>query len=196
MKKAVVFILLLASLSGPAFAFSLLDFPAPIGGGDRLTDFGVSMGAYKSDDWSYKLAPLFMATEYCLPIRIPLSIGFMFNYEQYGFDYPGDAIVPPFGYNVTYASFMGRLNWHWNINQPAFDLYTGGYFGYTYFAHFFNYRGSDIHIDFNDRGGLIWGGQLGMHVFVNSFAGLVFEFCYPFDFRLGLTFKLNPRPQS
>ena len=119
MKKWVLVLLIFAVATSSAFAFNILSFPPPVQGGSVMIDAGVGMRALGLSGHKMAIPPLFLQAEYALPVGVPISVGAGVSFGQWKWDMLG------LGYKVTYITPHVRANWHWGLNIPWLDLYTG-----------------------------------------------------------------------
>ena len=187
MKKTALLFLIFMTAAGFAFAADILQYPPPLKGGNVLVDIGLGYADWgNSPSWKMKIPPLVAAGEYCLPVGIPVSVGGMFAFSQFGWSYTG-------GHDWTYTDliFAGRGNWHWNIDLSWLDLYTGVNLGYKHFS--VKYDGPDqIWADLNyswNYSGLYWGIQAGAHFYFTNYIGLALEGGWPVYAKAALALK-------
>jgi hypothetical protein len=185
MKKLVISAVALVAACGALWAFDPLKYPPPVAGGNLLVDVSVGYaGAYgfTGSGVSLKIPPLSAGVEYALP-SIPLSVGGMIAFYQYGYDWSV--------YSETWTYVIGgaRANWHWGLDVPWLDLYTGIFLGYRYFK--WSYDGPTLGGWYAEPsyGGLAFGGQVGAHFYFTKTIGALVEAGYPFLIKAGLALK-------
>jgi hypothetical protein len=185
MKKAVLVMAILGIVSGGVFAFDLMSYPPPVEGRDFLIDVAVGYASaygYSGSGTSLKIPPLSASVEYALPISVPISVGGLFAFYQYGWDYYG------YSYTWTYMFFGGRANWHWNFDISWLDAYTGAFIGYRYFKESYDGPKGWWYAEAN-YGGFTMGGQVGAHFYFTKNIGALVEAGYPFLIKAGLALK-------
>ena len=187
MKKAILILLVFAAAASPVFAADILQYPLQLRGGNILIDIGLGYTDWGySTTWKMKIPPIVASAEYCLPVGVPVSVGGLFSYSLYDWDYTG-------GHNwtYTYMVFAGRGNWHWNLDLSWLDLYTGLNLGYRYFS--VDYEGpdkiwADRYYTWNNSG-LFWGVQGGAHFYFTKYAGFAVEGGWPIYAKVALALK-------
>ena len=184
MKKVllVLFILFIAGTS--AFAeFDIMSFPPPVKGGNFLIDAGLGVRAtgYSSAKW--KVPPIFIQGEYALPVGVPISVGAMFTYCSYGYDYNWGT---KWEWKWTDMTFAARGNWHWGFDINWLDLYSGLSIGYLY-----SKWESKPKYDYStyDYSGFFFAFQAGAHFYFTEMFGAVVEIGYPYWIKAGLAVK-------
>jgi hypothetical protein len=175
MKKFLLVLLVFALVSAFAFAVDLMKYPPPVKGGDFLINAGIGFGSYGGSGWNMQIPPIWASFDYCLSGSAPISLGGLFAFYQYGWDY--------YSYNYTYMAFLGRGNWHWNFPVDWLDFYTGLSLGYLHFST------NDKYNTWN-YGGFDWGIQVGSRFFLSRKFGFVLELGYPMWLKGGLTFRI------
>jgi hypothetical protein len=161
-----------------ALGFDILSYPPPVSGGNILADVGIgSTGAEYGD---ISIPPLRVSAEYALPVGLPISVGGLLAfYRTEHNDLRGT-------YDYTYFTFGARANWHWGLNLPWLDLYTGLFLGCTLWS-------VDVPsgVPAGDGGGGDFdiGLQLGAHFYFTDLLGAFVEFGYPFYASVGLALK-------
>ena len=187
MKKLALLLLIAVVVGGTAFTLDLLEYPPPVEGGNILVDLGVGFGTFGASGWKVKIPPLAATVEYCLPVPVPISVGGMFSFFQYGWDYTGGH-----SWLYNFMVFAGRANWHWNFDVDWLDFYTGLSMGYQSFSAV--YSGPDktwADSTYNwSYSGLYWAGQVGAHFYFTKHLGAVAEFGYPLLVKAGVALKL------
>ena len=185
MKKFILVLFVLAAFGGSLFAFDLLQYPPSLDGGDLLIDIGAGFGSFGASNWDVKIPPLAVSVEFCIPAGIPLSIGGMFSFFQYGWESSSHS------WTYDFMVFAGRANWHWNFDVSLLDFYTGISLGYQSFSS--AYSGPDqawANTQYNwNYGGFFWAGQLGAHFYFTKHFGLLAEIGYPIWAKAGLSLK-------
>jgi len=188
-KKALLFLLILAATGGFVFSADLMDYPESLNGGNFLVDTGLgwafTSGSGATMNTSIKVPPIVFNAEYCLP-SVPISLGCLVGVYQY--DWRHSAINTPWLESWTYATFGARVNWHWNIGVSWFDLYTGAFIGYTYSSWSVDSTPYEINIK-QTYGGIDFGGQVGAHFYFAKNLGAVAEWGYPFVTKAGFALK-------
>jgi hypothetical protein len=182
MKKLILVLLVLALGCGSAFAFDILSYPSSMAGGDLQVDIGVGYALGSAGGWKLKIPPLAVSVDYALPVEVPISVGGIFGFYQYGYD------SGVWDYTHTYMVFGGRANWHWGFDVKWLDLYTGLTLGYRYHRSSIDGPNSNLASD-TSYSGFSFGGQLGAHFYFTKTVGAVVEFGYPFVAKVGLALK-------
>jgi hypothetical protein len=179
MKKIILSLLVFAVITGSAFAeFNILSFPPPVEGGNIMIDLGVGLRATEYNGAKWKIPPLFAHVEYALPVGVPISVGGMFAFYQYGYDFWG------YSWKWTDMNFAIRGNWHWGLDVKWLDLYTGLSMGYTYSI----WSGSNSYGSSN-YSGFFYAVQGGAHFYFTKYFGAIAEVGYPYWIKAGLAFK-------
>ena len=186
MKKFVMVLLVLAVVGVSAFAFDPLSYPPPLSGGGKLmVDVGAGL-AFGYGSGKMSIPPLFGKVEYALPVEVPISVGGIFGFYQYKWDYSGFGV----GWKETWTFmyFGGLANWHWGFDVSWLDLYTGITIGYLYYKWESDYKGDRGWYSEPSYGGFTFGGQIGAHFYFTNTVGLMLEIGYPF-LKVGLALK-------
>jgi len=183
MKKSLLFFFIFLMAVGFAFSADLMDYPPPLEGGNILIDAGIGYAFASGAGASIKFPPVVLSVDYCLP-SVPISVGGLAGFYQYTWEFPSLSWTSTW----TYATFGARANWHWNIDVKWLDLYTGAFFGYTYFSW---HSDKDPYPGYvaPSYGGLDFGGQAGAHFYFSKHFGAVAELGYPFVAKVGLALK-------
>jgi hypothetical protein len=185
MKKLVLIMVVLATAAAGAFAFDPMSYPPPVESGDFLIDVTIGYAGaygYTGSGTKMKIPPLGINVEYALPVSVPISVGGLLAFYQYGWE-------NYYSYTWTYVFFGGRGNWHWNFDVDWLDAYTGVFIGYRYFKE--SYDGPKDYWGYTEAkyGGLAFGGQVGAHFYFTKNIGAVVEAGYPFLIKAGLALK-------
>lgn len=180
MKKVILFLLVFAVVTGFAFAeFNILSFPPPVEGGDIMIDVGLGLrGIPGLAKW--KVPPIFLQVEYALPVGVPISVGGMFTFYQYGYNYYYYTT-----FKWTDMTFSTRANWHWGLDVKWLDLYTGLSLGYTYSKG----TSSSSYYRATSYSGFYYAFQGGAHFYFSKHIGAVAEVGYPYWIKAGLALK-------
>jgi hypothetical protein len=179
MKKFLLIFVVLAFVAGSAFAdFNILSFPTPVEGGDIMIDLGLGLRGITSGG-KWVVPPIFASVEYALPVGVPISVGGMFAFYQYKYDWYG-YYGGWYHYKWTDMVFAVRANWHWGLDVKWLDLYTGLSLGYT--VSLASGGGSNY-------SGFYYAFQGGAHFYFTKVVGAVAEVGYPFWIKAGLALK-------
>jgi hypothetical protein len=90
MKKVILVLAVFLIAGSAAFGFDLTSYPPPIEGGDILIDVGIGYASalgYSGSGTSMKIPPIFAQVEFALPVSVPISVGGMISFWQYGWEY-------------------------------------------------------------------------------------------------------------
>jgi opacity protein-like surface antigen len=185
MKKLLLVMAILLTAAAGAFAADWMSYPPPVEGGNFLIDAAIGYASaygYTGSGTSLKIPPISATVEYALPVGLPISVGGLFAFYQYGWEYY-------YKYTWTYMFFGGRANWHWNFDIQWLDLYSGVFIGYRYFKE--DYDGPSNYYGYVEAnyGGFAVGGQAGAHFYFTKNIGAVVEAGYPFLVKAGLALK-------
>jgi hypothetical protein len=173
--------LVLALGCGSAFAFDILSYPSSMAGGDLQVDIGVGYAFASLGGSKLKIPPLAVNVDYALPVEVPISVGGIFGFYQYGYD------SFAWSYTHTYMVFGARANWHWGFDVKWLDLYSGLTLGYRY--HRSRVEPDLSYAPTYSYSGFAFGGQFGAHFYFTKTVGAVVEFGYPFVAKAGLALK-------
>ena len=126
MKKLIVALFIVASVSGTAAAieFNPFSFPPPIEEGSFLIDAGLGFVWTGWSQGSLSVPPLFLHAEYALPVGFPISVGAGFAFFQWRYS----TYVPlesESGWIRNVFDIFARANWHFGLDIDWLDLYTG-----------------------------------------------------------------------
>ena len=187
MKRRLLIFAMVVIWSGSAFAADLLHYPPSVEGGNILIDIGLGFIFPSASDAKIKIPPLSLCVDYCLPVGVPISVGGLFAFHQWGKDYND----PPEKWSETWNYITGgiRGNWHWNIDVKWLDFYTGIFLGYTYFKCSFDNPDSPPGYNKPNYGGFNFGVQAGAHFYFTNFIGALVEIGYPYPIKAGLALK-------
>jgi len=105
MKKLLLLLVLLIT-TGSAFAFDILSYPPPVGGGNIMFDAGAGLTAYGSTYGKILILPIFLNVEYALPVNAPVSVGGFAAFYRYNYRVVGDS-----GWQYTFFTVGGRADW-------------------------------------------------------------------------------------
>jgi hypothetical protein len=182
-KKVLVLLVLLVCLSGASvFGFEILSYPPPVDGGNLLIDAGIGL-AWASYG-TVRIPPIFAQVEYALPVSVPISVGGMFAFYQFGDEYKFG--TKTYTETWTYVTFGARGNWHWGFDIDWLDLYSGLFLGWQIAKWDWDggsgYTGDDISLP-------AFGGQVGAHFYFTPNVGVVAETGFPFFLKAGLALK-------
>lgn len=187
MKKAFLVLLIFAVVTGSAFAFDILSYPPPLGGGAFMVDVGVGLRHVK-DLWpvwlDMAIPPLWIQAEYALPTRVPISVGAGFSFARYKEDIFGVET------SANVFNFHTRGSWHWAFPVSWLDFYTGLSIGADIISSKVEYWGisaSETEPDF------YYGVHVGTHFYFTRNIGAVAETGYPFFIKAGLALKFGGR---
>jgi hypothetical protein len=185
MKKVVVVLAVFILAASGAFAIDMMSYPPPVEGGDLMVDVGIGYASalgYSGSGTTMKIPPIFAQVEYALPVGVPISVGGMVSFWQYGWEYYS------YSYTWTYVVGGARANWHWGLDVDWLDFYTGLLIGYRYFKE--NYDGPKGYwYTEANYGGFTVGAQAGAHFYFTKNVGAVLEAGYPFLIKAGLALK-------
>jgi hypothetical protein len=180
MKKILLLLVVFVIGAAGAFAvtFDILSYPAPLDGGNILVDVG--LGFTGVDKGSLTIPPLRVSAEYALPVEVPISVGGLVAIHGAEWKVPGWSST----LSWTYFTFGARGNWHWGLDIPWLDLYTGLFLGYQVVSY-------DLPSGFPEPsyGGFVPGGQLGAHFYFTDMIGALVEFGYPYWANIALALK-------
>ena len=183
--KRIIFVLLIVSMVAfSALAVDFMSYPPPVDGGDLLLNAGVGFGGFGQPGSTVRIPPIVGALEYCLPLGVPVSVGGVVSFYQYGWT------SEFWSYVHTYFTLAGRANWHWNIDVEWLDLYSGISIGYT--NHSYSSKGPSGQDDPRPNlnyGGLYWAGQVGARFYFVETIGAFAEIGHPMWLQMGITFK-------
>jgi hypothetical protein len=187
MKKLVLVLLVLAVVSASAFAFEILSYPPPLeGGGNIMIDVGLGLRYLGLTGHKMAMPPLFLNVEYALPVGVPISVGGGISVGMWKWSWWG------YGYKVTYITPHVRANWHWGLDVPWLDLYTGMSLGADIAivkwneSWMDNYRGSGM-----AGSRFYWAFQGGAHFYFSKYFGAVVETGWPYWLKAGLALKFG-----
>jgi hypothetical protein len=185
MKKLFLIAAVVVIAAAGAFGADWTSYPPQVEGGDFLIDAAIGYaGAYgfTGSGTSLKIPPIGASVEYALAVGVPISVGGLFAFYQYGWEYT-------YSYTWTYMFFGGRANWHWNFSVDWLDLYTGVFIGYRYFKEKYDGPTNWYGYAAANYGGFAVGGQVGAHLYFTKNIGAVVEAGYPFLIKAGLALK-------
>ena len=181
MKKPLLVLLVLAVTGASAFAVDLLSFPPSVRPGNVFINAGVGFATAPLTGASMVIPPLVASIDVALPIEVPISVGGLVGFYRWEWMH----ITPPHFDTLTFITFGGRANWHWNIDIEWLNLYTGIFLGWTHFT----WESTHPTIFPPSFGGLEFGGQVGARFFFARNMGAVVELGFPFVAMAGLTFR-------
>jgi hypothetical protein len=176
MKKLLLLLVVFIVGAAGAFAFDILSYPPPVRGGNIQADVGIGFTGARHG--KIVIPPLRVSAEYALSAGVPISVGGLvaIHTTEYGYYALEDS-------GWTHFTFGARGNWHWAIEVPWLDLYTGLFLGYQVVSY--DGPGDDPY----DYGGFEPGAQVGAHFYFTETVGAFAEFGYPYWFNLGLALK-------
>ena len=195
MKKFFLVLLILTVVGGAAFA-DLLAYPPSLEGKNILIDAGIGLaytGFISSSSAKMSIPPLFVQVEFCLPTKVPISVGGMFGIFQYkwewdGYDWwSGNYKAVKYTEKYTTSFFAIRGNWHWNFSPEWLDFYTGVNMGYRYVKWSIDPDRSN----YSDPGWSAFsvGLQVGAHFYFTKVFGLMAEVGFPYWIKGGIALK-------
>jgi hypothetical protein len=178
MKKLCLLLVVFTVGAAGVFAldFDILRYPPPVGGGSILVDLG--LGFTSAEAGKLSVPPLRVSAEYALPVEVPVSVGGLFAFHS------TKDTVSNRSYGYSYLTFGARGNWHWGLDVPWLDLYTGLFLGYQVVSYDLPSGAPEP-----SYGGFVPGGQLGAHFYFTQMLGAFVEFGYPYWGSLGLALK-------
>ena len=187
MKKALLLLIILAVIGGYAFSdeLGIMHYPPALEKTHFLFDFSVGWAVASSESANINILPVFFSAEYCLPY-VPVSLDALIGLYFYRWKYSDEKA--PWSEALTYITLGANANWHWNINLPWLDLYTGAFIGYTLFS-----LKSELNPYFehseptHTMAG--YGGHAGAHFYFAKNYGAMVELGYPFIVKAGLALK-------
>jgi len=186
MKRIVLVLLILAIISGSAFALDLLSYPPPLSGGNLMLDAGLGL---VWTGWSYGklwIPPLFLQVEYALPVKVPISVGGGLSFFAWGYDNI-DQWGDDYGFKRFVITPQVRANWHWAFPVSWLDFYTGVSLGWNIVSEKVNdpnyksiYRGTSW---------FYYNLQAGAHFYFSKKVGAMVETGWPYWLKAGVAFK-------
>ena len=182
MKKLFLVLLVLALAGTSAFAVDLMSFPPSVRPGNVFINAGVGFSTAPLAGASMVIPPLVASFDVALPVEVPISVGGLVGFYRWE-RFTTFPIIH--GETLTFVTFGGRANWHWNIDIEWLNLYTGIFLGWTHFM----WESSNPLMPSPSLGGIAIGGQLGARFFFAQNVGLVIETGFPFVAMAGLTFR-------
>ena len=190
MKRVLLFFLVFLMVGVFAFSADLMNYPRSLDGGNILVDVGFGYALAPKPNTTINIPPILLSAEYCLPSSVPISVGGLVGFYQYGYKYKEPGSHVPWEETLTFVTFGARANWHWNvdININWIDLYTGIIVGYNYFSQTIEGNPYSGYVQ-SAHGGLAYGGQAGAHFYFSDRIGAVVELGYPFVAKAGVALK-------
>ena len=193
MKKFVMVLLVLAVVGSSAFAFDILSFPPPLeGGGKLMVDLGIGYAGWGTySGWKMKVPPLVATVEFALPVNVPISVGGLFSFSQYTWDWNVYGYSSAHKWTHTYMIFAALANWHWGFDVKWMDVYTGLNIGYQSYSSKYDGPDKDYASRYYswDYSGIYWGTQVGIHFYFTDVIGLALEVGYPIYAKAALALK-------
>jgi hypothetical protein len=181
MKKLLLLLVVFIIGAAGAFAFDPLSYPPSVSGGNILVDVGI--GFTGAEYGKISIPPLRVSAEYALPVEVPISVGGLFAFHSTKYTWGGDDLA------WTFFTFGARANWHWNINVPWLDLYSGLILGYQVSSLDYDGPNASFYENYFELGGFMLGGQVGAHLYFTEMLGAFVEFGYPYWASAGLALK-------
>ena len=195
MKKMVLVLLVFAVVTGSAFAFDILSFPAPVQGNAIMIDAGLGLWYVGAGSLTaISIPPLFLQGEYALPVGVPISVGVGINFARWKWGLWG------WTWSETHIAPHIRGNWHWGFDIPWLDFYTGISLG----ADIVSVKWTSEYDDWlggwglgsyarpsTTGSGFYWAFQAGAHFYFSKNVGVVVETGYPMWIKAGLALKFG-----
>ena len=198
MKKGILVLLVFVIVTGSAFAFDILSFPAPVQPGAVMIDAGIGLRHLTYIGHKISIPPLFAQGEFALPVGVPLSVGGGISVAQWKWNYWGLWGLGDYGYKVTYITPHTRVNWHWGFDIPWLDFYTGMSLGWNIATY--KWHGDYYGFSASAKSGFYWAFQAGAHFYFTQNIGAMVETGYPYWIKAGIAFKIGgsgaPRQQA
>ncbi|MCL2444420.1 MAG: hypothetical protein FWD13_13295 [Treponema sp.] len=164
MKKLILVLILIISITGISSAVDLLSFPGAIKPGDTIVNVGFTFGH------DFLSGPCFGVTgsaDYALDINFPLTVG-----GETGIVFTP---VRSSGYeSMVIIPFMGRAAWHPDIELENVDLYAMVKLGFA-IGFITNPRPDSV---YSMAGGFCFAGIIGGRYFLSETIGLFAEVGY------------------
>jgi opacity protein-like surface antigen len=127
MKKCVLVLVLAGVLAGGAFAQEWYNSYSPgIDQGFMFLNFGIGLGPTGSYDMG--VPPLSVSADFKLPVPVPITIGGIFTYSRWKYDYSWSSASYDFGWNNF--GFGVRSAYHFGFVKNL-DVYAGLTLGFV-----------------------------------------------------------------